>query len=88
MFISNQIISNHFEMLIYLYPLDYHLFFMHVNYQNIRLFLIGVYFTGRNFRVFAFFGHFRETKSPRKEMTSRFAKVYPTQNVFYEKEGS
>ena len=38
------------------------------------------YFTGRNFRVFAFFGHFRETKSPRKELTSRIAKVYPTRN--------
>ena len=46
-----------------------------------------LYFTGRNFRVFAFFGHFRENKSPRKGMTCRFEKVYPTRNVFYEKEG-
>ena len=42
--------------------------------------LRGETFAGRNFRVFAFFGHFRETKSPRKELTSRIAKVYPSRN--------
>ena len=39
------------------------------------------YFTGRNFRVFAFFGHFRETKSPRKQLESKIAKVIPMRNV-------
>ena len=34
-----------------------------------RSFSCNTYFTGRNFRVFAFFTHFRETKSPRKGMT-------------------
>ena len=38
---------------------------MHEN-DNIDT-LRGETFAGRNFRVFAFFGHFRETKSPRKE---------------------
>ena len=49
--------------------------------------LRGETFARRNFRVFAIFSHFRETKSPRKGLTLRFAKVYPTRKAFYEKEG-
>ena len=45
--------------------------------------LRGETFAWRNFRVFAFSGHFRETKSPRKELTSRIAKVYHTRNVLF-----
>ena len=35
------------------------------------------YFTGRNFRVFAFFGRFRENFSSRKKSFTQFVKVYP-----------
>ena len=35
------------------------------------------YFTGRNFRVFAFFGQFREIFSPRKKSLTQLVKVYP-----------
>jgi len=37
----------------------------------------GYYFTGRNFAFLIIFG---ESKSPRKRLTCRFAKVYPTWN--------
>ena len=39
-----------------------------------------------SFAFLQFFGYFSETKTLRKELTCRFSKVYPTQNMFYEKE--
>ena len=49
--------------------------------------LWGETFAGSNFRVMVFFVYFRVTKSPRKALARRSMKVYPTRNVFCEKEG-